>query len=246
MPTSAAASAGGIVDAVAGHRHDASFVLEPLHDGDLVLRQHLGDDVVDPELSRDRLGGRLAVARQHHHSDAHAAQCGDRLRRGRLDRVGDTDEATEAPIDADEDDGRGGGSDGLGRRRDGTDFDASPGQEGRAAADDGRAIDRARHALALQRVEIADGRQIEPAIPRCGEDGGAQRMFAGTLDAREPAQQQVGVEPIGRLQGRDPGLALRERAGLVDHDGVDPLHALQRPGVANQHTDPCAHVRRRP
>ena len=39
-----------VVDAVAGHGHDAPFLLQALHRLGLLLRQHLGDHLVDAEL----------------------------------------------------------------------------------------------------------------------------------------------------------------------------------------------------
>ncbi len=57
-----------VVDAVAGHRDDAPLRLELLDLGGLLIRQDLRHDIVDAELLRDRLRGRLAVA--GHHDDA--------------------------------------------------------------------------------------------------------------------------------------------------------------------------------
>ena len=60
----------GVVDAVACHRDDAPLRLEPLHDLRLLIGQHLGHDLVDRELPRDRFGGRSAVAREHDDAEA--------------------------------------------------------------------------------------------------------------------------------------------------------------------------------
>ena len=59
-----------IVDAVAGHRDDAARRRSRSTTVALLLRQHLGLDVVDAELARDRLGGRAVVAGQHDDADA--------------------------------------------------------------------------------------------------------------------------------------------------------------------------------
>ena len=54
MPTCACASAGRVVDAVAGHRDDAALGLQPLDRRGLLLGQHLGLDLVDAELAARR------------------------------------------------------------------------------------------------------------------------------------------------------------------------------------------------
>ena len=59
---------GGVVDAVADHRDDPAVALQPLDDGDLVGREHLGDDVVDADLRRDGRGGPFVVAGEQHGS----------------------------------------------------------------------------------------------------------------------------------------------------------------------------------
>ena len=53
IPRSACASAGSVVDAVADHRHDLARGLQPSDSGSLLLRQHLGDHALDPDLARD-------------------------------------------------------------------------------------------------------------------------------------------------------------------------------------------------
>ena len=62
----------GVVDAVAGHGHDAPFRLQPLDHLALLLRQHFGLDLVDAELARHGVRGRAAVAGEH--DDAHAVR----------------------------------------------------------------------------------------------------------------------------------------------------------------------------
>ena len=51
---------------------------------------------VDPQLARDRLGGARVVAGDHHRLDAQLLELGDRLARGRLDRVGHGDQPGRA------------------------------------------------------------------------------------------------------------------------------------------------------
>src|SRR5437763_1073317 len=68
----------------------------------------------------------------------------------------------------------------------------------------------------------------------------SERVFAQKLDARCEAKHLVLVEPRRGNDGDDFRLAFGERPGLVDHERVDPLHALERFGVLDQHAGPRA------
>ncbi len=99
MPTSAAASAGRVVDAVAGHRHHPALAAQPCHHVALSFRQNIGLDLGDTERLRHRLRGRDVVAGQHDDAQAVGAQLPERLLRARLDRIGDGDDAGSPAID---------------------------------------------------------------------------------------------------------------------------------------------------
>src|SRR5690606_27194097 len=93
----------GVVDAVAGHRDDVAFTLQAHDDVPLVLRQHVGHDLVDTERAADGFGRPYVVARQHDDPDTGLAQRLERGWRGLLDRVGDAQQAREPAVDRDED-----------------------------------------------------------------------------------------------------------------------------------------------
>ena len=93
MPTSAWARAGGVVDAVAHHRHHPSLLLQPPHRRRLVLGQNLGLELRYAHFPRDGGGGGGVVAGKHHHLQPHPAQLGDGRRRRRLGGVGQGDDA---------------------------------------------------------------------------------------------------------------------------------------------------------
>ena len=57
-------------------------------------------------------------------------------------------------------------------------------------------------------------------------------MLAAALEARRNLQHMLFAYSLGRDNLGEPGLALRERAGLVDHQRVDLFQALERFGVA--------------
>ena len=84
---------GCVVDAVAGHGHDAALGAQALDDVALVVGQHLGLDAVDAEAAADGLGGDPVVAGEHDDLDAVFPQRLERGRGGLLDRVGDGEDA---------------------------------------------------------------------------------------------------------------------------------------------------------
>ena len=79
MPTSACASAGASLMPSPAIATRAPLALQPLDHRRLLLRQHVGFDLVDAELARDRVGGDAAVAGQHHDPQALRVQRADRL-----------------------------------------------------------------------------------------------------------------------------------------------------------------------
>ena len=155
---------------------------------DLVVGQHLGDDLVDADLGGDRAGRPLVVAGEQDRLEAELAQPAHGLGRGRLDRVGDHEHA------------RGPG------RPSPTTTAVRPGRAALATADcrsagtrepssassSGRptthlvAVDRARGRRARSRLrEVARPRRCRPVARR--HDGPADRVLRGGLERRRPA-----------------------------------------------------------
>ena len=98
-PTSASASAGASFTpspAIATTRPCAFSAPDDLV---LVLGQDLGLDIVDAQPAGHRLGGGPVVAGQHDDADAVGPQRLQRLRRARLDRIGDRDDPAGPAVD---------------------------------------------------------------------------------------------------------------------------------------------------
>ena len=75
----------------------------------------------------------------------------------------------------------------------------------------------------------------ETALAGGAHDGLSQRMFAALIEARRQSQHLVCFYPIAGYGAVEGGLALGERAGLVDDQRVDLAEVLDRRGVAEQH-----------
>ena len=92
-----------VVDAVAGHRDAPALRLEPLRSRRALPSGSTSASTSSmPTCARHRLGGRAAVAGQHDDLQAFRCSARDRLRRRRLDRVGDADEPGRLAVDGDE------------------------------------------------------------------------------------------------------------------------------------------------
>jgi hypothetical protein len=78
-----------VVDAVAGHRDNPAGLAQPGHDGALLIGQHLGFGVSNPELLRHGLRRGSVVTGHHDHLHALSRQCLQRLRRRGLHGIGD-------------------------------------------------------------------------------------------------------------------------------------------------------------
>ena len=85
-----------VVDPVSRHGHDPPLALEPHHRLGLGLRKHVGDDLVDPQAARDRLGRRAGVSGEHDDPKSVAPERAERLVGRRLDRIGDRDQPRQA------------------------------------------------------------------------------------------------------------------------------------------------------
>ena len=90
---------GGVVHAVADHRDDAALGLQRRDDGDLVLREHLGDDSLDADLVGDRASATAVLSPVSSTGvEAEGAQLRDRLAARRLHLVGHDEHAARLAV----------------------------------------------------------------------------------------------------------------------------------------------------
>ena len=189
---------------------------------------------VDADHLANGLGGGFGIAGQHDHPDAGLVQRPDRLFRAGLDRVGDTDQTRRLAIDRDEHHRlalrpailRLCRQRGAGR--------AEPCHQLFIADRDPLVFNPCLHAFAGNRLEIARGRNRQAPVFRAGDNGGGQRMFAGPFDRGDPCEQLIAVQAAFRLDRDQLWLALGQRPGLVDHDGVDFFEGFERLGILDQ------------
>ena len=214
---------GGVVDAVADHRHHPPLGLQIGDDAHLVLGQDLGDDVAAiptsaatacaaPGWSPVSSTGSRPRARSGH----------DGVCAGRLDGVGDADQAARPPVPRHGHRGRAVGAPGGGLRRQVRRERRTP---TRSASHSGRPTATACPSTTPVTPSPVGSRSPRPPASGRGRGGGdrlGDRVLAGVLD--RPGQREhldrvlAGRGQASSVSGHPPG---GDGAGLVEHDGVD-------------------------
>ena len=165
-----------------------------------------------------------------------AASALQRVGCGRLDRVGDGDDAGGLAVHGKEDGGRAVAAQALGFRSESGRVDVQFAEKSGIAEREPFAVDR------------ADRRpfRLGESKSRTGESSSLRSAAAATMAAARGCSLPRSTlaascstcvsSKSGRRHDRhDLRLAFGERAGLVDHERVDLFHALERFGVLDQH-----------
>ena len=238
-PTSAAASAGASLTPSPAIATTRPSLAEPLDDVALVVGQHLGLDPVDAEAAGDGLGGDPVVAGEHDDLDAVGAQRLERRGGGLLDGVGDGDDPGDLVVDADEDDGGAVGAEPVGLGASAALVSTPwPARNSALPSRTRRPSTRPDDALAGRGVEVGDvrdrsGRRRSAASTTAAPSGCSEARSTPAASRRSSSRSNPAA---GTIVG-DRRLALGEGAGLVDDEGVDLLHQLERLGVLDQHAE---------
>src|SRR5579884_2823458 len=225
----------GIIDAVAGHGHNATLALQLPDDLALLLRQDFRLYFVDPKFFCDRLGSSAAVAGQHHDADAFFVQKPDRFRRGFLNGIHYAEDTSGPAINHDEHYRLTFLAQGLRAPLEWRSVRTQFGCEPPVAKRDPAAVHNAGDSLAGDRLEVAGLDETQTLVARARDDCLGQRMLACALEACGEAQQIALIPPLHRLDGNQARLAFRKRAGLVHYDRVNFLEHFKAFGVFNQH-----------
>ena len=259
-PTSAWASAGRVVRAVAGHRHEVAVGLLLADEGDLVLGLGLGDEVVDAGLPGDGRGRARVVARDHHGPDAHLAELGEPLDEPLLDGVLELDRR------------RASGRPPAPRAgwRPGRRCARSPASSSAGAAPSRPAVIASTAPLRtrvpsavrapLVRVSARNGMSSAMVAARACEAGlvvrsGRQaelgQALAREIDDRpalrglvpdrgdERGRERLALRHAGRRDDRrGQAVAVGDGAGLVEQDDVHVARGLDRAAAHRQHVEP--------
>ena len=210
---------GGVVDAVADHRHPAARVLQRGDLGGLVAGQHVGDDGVDTELAGDAPGGGLVVAGEHDDLDPEVVQRGHRGGSGGARGVGERDQPGRAAVDGDEHGGPAGSGEFLAARGQLSEVDALALEQAAVPDGDATAGDGGDRAVAGHVLEPGDGPALDPARPRRARRSPGRAGARTRARPRRSSGEQLGLVDVGGDHVGDLGFALGERAGLVHHHG---------------------------
>ena len=240
MPTSAAASAGASLTPSPAMATTRPSRRSRATTAAFCSGRNLGFDLVDAEPPRHRLRRGAVVAGQHDDADFFRRDGSQRLGGRRSYRIGDGDDAGRAAVDGEKD-----------RRRAvaAQAFCLASRSSSRCHVRPGIWRCRARSVVARpcrpRPFRSASRSRAHPAIamPRSAAAATIARASGCSLGCSTAAAGRR----TSRLRrghawndGDDLRLAFGQRAGLVDDERVDPLHALQRLGVLDQDAAPRA------
>ncbi len=227
---------GRVVDAVADDRDPVPLLPQLPYERRLALGRAARVHLLDTQLPGDGAGRFHAVAGGENRTHPELPQPFHGPVAARPQHVADLEERRDRAVDADHDRGTGAARPG-GRQRTGE----RVGQFVVRRADlDTSALHPSTHAPPRQGLEVLDGGESAPGrgTPCVRHHRTAQRVFRALLDRRRQPYCRLLVESA-RHRG-DPGDAHvpgGERAGLVEHHGVQVPQTLQCPGPVDQDTE---------
>ena len=199
---------GGVVDAVADHRHDPALApAGAATTSTLSAGQHLGDHLVDADLGGDRARGRPRCRRSAAPGAGRAPRSSrDRLGARRLDACRRPRAAPRtAPSQAGDDGGPAGGLRPLASAAASapSSVEAPVGEQRGPADDDGVAVDHALDAEALAVGEALERRAARPSLVARGPgDRPGDRVLGGVLERAGEAQHLGAVRRRRRRRRR--------------------------------------------
>ena len=113
-------------------------------------------------------------------------------------------------------------------------FEAEIREETGLAGVVGRPVEVGLHALARDGLEVRDLSVRDAVVLGVVDDGRRDGMFAPLFERAGTTQQLRVGRPVERDDVRDRQLARRERAGLVEGDGVDAAHRFEMVAALDQ------------
>ena len=236
-----------IIDAITDKGDALAFLLKTLNVLRLVLRENLGEGVLDVEFSRDSLRGLSVVSSDHDGNDAFGPQFRDGLLCAAFQSVGNRNETDGLAISRDD-------HDGFRPRLMGFDLRKALGEPNVLLAHKARVSDHHRgvfnaafYALARDIGEILDAFRRQVFLLRGTHNGLPQRMLRQPFEAGRETEHRVRRNfRRKRHHLGDLRPALRQRACLVEHDNIDLAAALQRLSILDQNAAPRADARSQP
>ncbi len=181
-----------------------------------------------PSCRGDGVRGATVVAGEQHRREAETAEVGDRGLRCLLDGVGDDDHCTDPAVHRHPYRGLAVGLGAVCRlaKLNGRHEPALVPQPAVAPRGDHMTLDDACDASAAVVFEVRHrGQRAGLGGARC--DGTPDRMFRCVLESACQREHFGACLITGCVHGCDRHLTGRHRAGLVEHDGVDPSRRLQ-------------------
>ncbi len=218
---------GCVVDAVADHGDRAPLTPQFPHEVGLILREQPGPYGADAGGAGDGVGRCPGVAGGQHRLQPEAAEPGDALRAVGAQRVGDAEQQPQAAIDGDGDRGLGGAGQLGGQPARGRGVHAGVGEPGQRPGLHLPGPRRRGHAAPGHGLDVLGAHRGEAAVFGGCHDRAGEGVLGGRFRPGGQRERFAPVAAIQRLDAHDSGMAHGQGAGLVQHDGCQPVHPLQ-------------------
>ena len=199
----------GVVDAVTRHCDETALILQFLHGRSLLIRQHLGHDLVDTELACDGLRRGAAVPGQHHHAVALLPQRLQGAGGAFFEGIGHGDKSCRPPVDGDQHYPLTLLAKLLRASGQTTRIDPKRSKKCPVADGDMFAVDRADDTHPGLRRKVERGAELDFTLLGTSDDGGCKRMLAIPFETGDKPQQLVLANRASRGDTNEPRLAKR-------------------------------------
>ena len=188
---------------------ETALILQFLHGRSLLIRQHLGHDLVDAELACDGLRRGAAVPGQHHHAVALLPQRLQGAGGAFFEGIGDGDKSCRPPVDGDQHYPLTLLAKLLRASGQITRIDPKRSKKCPVADGDMFAVDRADDTHPGLRRKVERGAELDFALLGTSDDGGCKRMLAIPFETGDKPQQLVLANGGSRGDTNEPRLAKR-------------------------------------
>ena len=194
----------------------------------------MGEDAFDADLFSHGPGRALVVSGDHDDFDTHLFEPGNRVDRRRLDRIGNRQEPEQTVVLGYEDRCLSRCGELLCPLCEIPAFDAVIFHQLQVADKRAPTCDRPDRSPAAQRFEPLDGIAGDSVFRRPPDDRLRDWMLGMPLQSGRQPKQHITVATFNRHDVGDSRLAGRDRAGLVEQDGLDAVGRLQRLAVLDE------------
>ena len=206
-----------VVDAVSHHGNPFALLLQGRNMALLIRGQHLCNDLRQPQLPADGLGGPLVIACEHHHLEALLPEAFDGGAAGGFDRIRHRDHSHRGAVADKKQRCFAFLRQAVGRRLVRAQRNARIGQHGCVAGQVRMPGQGAAYAFSMHRFKARNRQKLHAAPGRFLHNGCAQRMLRWLFQAGRRLQKRLLGDTVQRNEIRHTRLSFGNGSGFVQH-----------------------------